>query len=137
MKTITLHSLDDTKLIAEELAKKSNVGDVFYLKGDLGTGKSTFARFFIQFLCGEETIVPSPTFTLVQEYECKKGSLYHFDLYRLKDPEEAYELGIEDSFFQGISLIEWPEKIEGIKKPKGKILTFSLDKNTRLLKIDE
>jgi tRNA threonylcarbamoyladenosine biosynthesis protein TsaE len=85
---------------------------VIALKGDLGTGKTVFARAFIRALCGADTEVPSPTFTLVQTYDLDAtGTLYHFDLYRLEDPEEALELDVDDAFADGISLIEWPERL--------------------------
>ncbi len=80
------------------------------MKGDLGAGKTTFARGFIRARGGMEE-VPSPTFTLVQVYELGPAAIWHFDLYRLKSPDEAWELGIEDAFSEGISLIEWPERL--------------------------
>ena len=75
-----------------------------------------FSRFFIQNLSDAQE-VPSPTFTLVQSYEGNDFEIYHYDMYRLKSPEEAYELGIEESFYNGVNLIEWPEKI-GYLLPK-------------------
>ena len=95
-----------TAELARRVAALARPGDVIALKGDLGTGKTLFARAFI----GEED-VPSPTFTLVQTYDRPMGRVWHFDLYRLKSPEEAIELDIEDTFAEGISLIEWPERL--------------------------
>jgi tRNA threonylcarbamoyladenosine biosynthesis protein TsaE len=99
-----------TAALAARLAERARPGDVIALRGDLGTGKTTFARAFIHALGGSEE-VPSPTFTLVQIYALKAASIWHFDLYRLQSPEEAWELGIEEAFSTGIALIEWPERL--------------------------
>jgi tRNA threonylcarbamoyladenosine biosynthesis protein TsaE len=96
--------------LAAGLAGLARPGDVFALSGELGSGKSVFARAFIAARGGTED-VPSPTFTLVQIYELAGGAIYHFDLFRLDAPEDAYELGIEDAFADAISLIEWPERL--------------------------
>ncbi len=108
-----------TRELAERLAARARCGDVFALGGDLGAGKTTFARFFINAfaaLGGDAAPdeVPSPTFTLVQHYEFDRATIYHFDLYRIEKAEEAYELGIEDAFADGISLIEWPDRLDGL-----------------------
>lgn len=99
-----------TSALAARLAALAAPGDVVALKGELGAGKTSFARAFIRARGGDET-VPSPTFTLVQTYDLAGGSVWHFDLYRLRLPDEAWELGIEDAFRDGISLIEWPERL--------------------------
>ena len=98
----------DTIKLAQRVADNANQGNVFALYGTLGMGKSVFARAFIQSLCDVED-VPSPTFTLLQTYSSSKGEIYHFDLYRLKHPDEVFELGFEEAVYSGISLIEWPE----------------------------
>lgn len=100
-----------TGRLAAALAPLLERGDVIALSGDLGAGKTSFARALIGALTGAAEEVPSPTFTLVQSYETPKGTLWHFDLYRLAAPEEAYELGIEEAFAEGIAVIEWPERL--------------------------
>lgn len=110
--TYKLLSLDDTKTFAINLAKIARPRDVFCLDGPLGAGKTAFAKFFIQACATVEIEVPSPTFTLVQTYETPKGLIWHFDVYRLRDPEEVFELGLEEALAYGISIIEWAEKIE-------------------------
>ena len=100
-----------TRALAVRLSALASPGDVIALKGDLGSGKTCFARAFIRARgCADEE-VPSPTFTLVQIYDAVPTSIWHFDLYRLNSPEEAWELGIEEAFSEGISLIEWPERL--------------------------
>lgn len=103
---------EDTKKLAQKLADNAKKGDVFALYGTLGMGKSVFARAFIQKLCCVED-VPSPTFTLLQTYSSSKGEIYHYDLYRLKHPDEVFELGFEDAVYGGITLVEWPENAGG------------------------
>jgi tRNA threonylcarbamoyladenosine biosynthesis protein TsaE len=99
-----------TAALAARIAALARPGDVIALEGELGAGKTSFARAFIRARGGCED-VPSPTFTLVQAYELSNAAVWHFDFYRLRDPEEAWELGIEDAFRDGISLIEWPERL--------------------------
>src|SRR6266700_1981101 len=99
-----------TAALAARIASLARPGDVIALKGELGAGKTSFARAFIRARNGREA-VPSPTFTLVQTYELPGGAVWHFDLYRLHSPEEAWELGIEEAFHAGIALIEWPERL--------------------------
>src|SRR5258705_2885648 len=100
-----------TAALAARISAMAQPADVIALKGDLGTGKTTFARAFIRARGNPEEEVPSPTFTLLQVYECDPAPIWHFDLYRLRSPEETWELGIEDAFSAGISLIEWPERL--------------------------
>ena len=102
-----------TQALGAALAQRLKAGDVVALLGDLGAGKTELARGLIRALFGADTEVPSPTFTLEQTYEDEAVplSLWHFDLYRLEDPEEAFELGIEDAFADAVSLIEWPERL--------------------------
>jgi tRNA threonylcarbamoyladenosine biosynthesis protein TsaE len=113
---VTAHAIDlpdekATAALAAELAARARQGDVIGLSGALGSGKTTFARYFISARMAASE-VPSPTFTLVETYQPATGpAIWHFDLYRIETPEDAYELGIEDAFADGIALIEWPEHL--------------------------
>lgn len=108
---LDLKTLDETRLAARAIAAQIRPGDVYTLSGELGAGKTTFARFVLQAL-GIDEDIPSPTFTLVQTYATADSqSIWHFDLYRIETPEDTFELGIEDAFEEGVSLIEWPEKM--------------------------
>lgn len=109
--SVDLPSEADTQSFGRRLAHLARTGDVFALYGTLGMGKSVLARAFIQELTGTEE-VPSPTFTLLQTYEAAAFEIYHFDLYRLKNPEEIFEIGVEEAMYQGVSLIEWPERMQ-------------------------
>jgi tRNA threonylcarbamoyladenosine biosynthesis protein TsaE len=123
--TVALADEAATVALGARLARLARPGDVIALKGDLGAGKTTLARGFIRALCGAELEVPSPTFTLVQTYEAPDTTLWHFDFYRLERPEEAYELDIEEAFAEGISLLEWPERLGSLLPPEH--LTIGLD----------
>lgn len=102
--------------LARRLARLIGAGDVIALHGPLGAGKTSFCRALIRASTGQpDEEVPSPTFTLAQPYESAGGlTIWHFDLYRLDEPEEALELGIEDAFIDCASLIEWPENLGGL-----------------------
>ena len=99
-----------TWALASQIANLAKPTDIITLAGDLGVGKTSFARGLIGAI-GGDCEVPSPTFTLVQSYEFSNIVVYHFDLYRIMDPEEILELGIEDAYSEGLSLIEWPERM--------------------------
>ncbi|MDQ2065200.1 tRNA (adenosine(37)-N6)-threonylcarbamoyltransferase complex ATPase subunit type 1 TsaE [Xinfangfangia sp. CPCC 101601] len=93
------------------LAQLLRSGDCLLLEGPIGAGKSHIARAAIRALCGEETEVPSPTFTLVQVYDGPDCEIWHADLYRLSDPDEVVELGLVEAMETAISLIEWPDRL--------------------------
>lgn len=106
-------SLADTARLAGQLARILKRGDVVTLSGTLGAGKTSFARALIRARLGSETEVPSPTFNLLLTYESDPSDvpIYHYDMYRLEDPEEVFELDIEDALDHGISLIEWADRM--------------------------
>ena len=108
-----LRTVDEAGLtrIAELIALKVRAGDLITLTGDLGAGKTTFARAFIRAMLDDLTAeVPSPTFTLVQSYPTQRIEIAHFDLYRLNSPDELDEIGFDESVTGGVALVEWPER---------------------------
>lgn len=135
----TSASEEQTAQIAGDLAKDLSAPVVICLFGTLGAGKSVFARSLIRCLYGDQNLeVPSPTFTLVQIYETPEHPVYHFDLYRIKDPEEIYELGWEDALNDAITIIEWPENLEHLKPSKTLDIIINVDeddKNARTIEI--
>lgn len=112
--SVTSEALED---IAFNFAKTLKCPTCVLLFGDLGVGKSTFARALIQALTTKDIIVPSPTFTILQSYETTAGPLTHFDLYRIEELEELFELGMEEYIEHHICLIEWPERLGPITPP--------------------
>jgi len=100
-----------TTALGAAIAPHLRRGDVVYLVGDLGMGKSTLARGLIRALTRPDQEVPSPTFTLVQSYDTPGFELLHLDLYRIEDPEETRELGLDDALNDGVLLIEWPDRL--------------------------
>lgn len=129
-------SVEDTQKLAKFLAKFLEEEDVILLDGDLGAGKTTFTQSLAKAL-GIEEVVNSPTFTIVNEYEFNKGVLYHFDLYRIEEAEELFDIGFEEYFSkEGIIVIEWAEKfINEIPQPWLKIYITKEDENSRIFKI--
>jgi tRNA threonylcarbamoyladenosine biosynthesis protein TsaE len=126
-----------TVALARRIADVARAGDVIALAGDLGAGKTRFARAFVDALTGAREEVPSPTFTLVQTYESPAGTIWHFDLYRLTRPDEAYELGIEEALADGISLIEWPDRAAPLLPTQRLDLTllFAISPNARTARL--
>lgn len=101
-----------TARLAARVAGTARARDTIALAGPLGSGKTSFARAFIRALGNGDEDVPSPTFTLVETYRfAGRPPIWHFDLYRLEAPDDVYELGIEEAWAEGISLIEWPDRI--------------------------
>ena len=105
-----------TAALAARVSARARPGDVFALSGPLGSGKTVFARAFINARTRTPQEVPSPTFTLVQGYEFPNAEgaipVYHFDLFRIENADETAELGMDDAFAGGISLIEWPDRLD-------------------------
>ncbi len=111
-----IKNIDDYSEITEHLANLLKLGDCLLLQGEMGAGKTHIARLLIRKLTGNESLsVPSPTFSLLNIYEAEVP-IYHYDLYRLESESELLELGFEDAFANGISLIEWGD-ILGNKTP--------------------
>ena len=102
-----------TERLGAAIAAKLEAGDAVCLSGPLGAGKSTLARALVRALTTPDEEVPSPTFTLVQFYEGPRLQVAHFDLYRLSNPDEAYEIGIDDALDDGAAVFEWPERLSG------------------------
>lgn len=128
------------KKIATSISYQLKVGDIVCLHGNLGAGKTQFAKSLISNITNfKEENVQSPTFNIVQTYKLKndEGEIWHFDLYRLKDPEELIEIGLEEALDRAISIIEWPE-IASEYLPEDKIdviIEFSKEKNKRNIEI--
>lgn len=120
----------ETEAFAAKLAEQVLPGTVICLDGDLGTGKTVFARGFARGLGITEPVV-SPTFTILHGYAGGRLPLWHFDVYRLEDPDEMYEIGYEDCFYgDGVSLVEWASRIQELIPPGA--VRVSLEKNPAL-----
>lgn len=120
---------NDTKQFALELASRLKAGDVIALTGDLGTGKTALTKYIAQGL-GITQLVTSPTFTIVQEYPKGRLPLYHFDVYRIADSEEMFELGYEEYFYgNGVCIIEWADMIEDIIPDNAMVINMEYGKN--------
>ena len=108
---IPLSSEQDTRRLAQAIGSRLRKGDVLLLEGDIGAGKTSFARALIQSAQDAPEDVPSPTFTLVQVYDTRLGEIWHSDLYRIGSTAEIEELGLADAFSEAICLVEWPDRL--------------------------
>ncbi len=125
-----------TERLGTALAARLRRGDVVGLKGPLGSGKTTLARAILRAAAGDnELVVPSPTFTLVEVYETPRGTFWHFDLYRLEEPAQVFELGWEEALAEGIALIEWPERL-GDLLPRHLSVILEIDGDGRRALLD-
>lgn len=124
---LTFHSTspDETAKAAARVAQELKIGDAVLLAGDVGAGKTHFARHLIQSILDVPEDVPSPTFTLVQVYETQRGALWHSDLYRITSVFEIEELGLTEAFETAICLVEWPDRLGELKPQNALTLTFS------------
>ncbi len=121
----------EMRALGEHLARACPTTMVIYLSGDLGTGKTTLVRGFLRG-CGYVGAVKSPTYTLVEPYELADQTIYHFDLYRLTDPEELEYLGVRDYFTApAICLVEWAERAQGFMHPPDLIIELAYSNDGR------
>lgn len=131
------NSAEETYKVGYAMGEKAGPGDVIALIGDLGVGKTVFTQGFAAGL-GVAEPVNSPTFTILQIYEDGRIPLYHFDVYRIEDPEEMFEVGFDDYLYgQGVCLIEWANIVEEILPEHRKVVTIEkqLDKGPDARKI--
>ena len=135
-----LTSLKDTKKFSDKISKIIKLGDVIFLYGEIGVGKTTFVRFLVNQLEVENKIkksdILSPTFNIVYDYQIKKTKIYHYDLYRLKKSKDILELGMLENLENTITIVEWPELIK--PKPQDRIdifFKYSKLENSRIVKI--
>jgi tRNA threonylcarbamoyladenosine biosynthesis protein TsaE len=116
--SLDLQNAEETSQAARALGAALTAGDTILLTGDVGAGKTHFARSLIQSMLTTPEDVPSPTFTLVQTYDTSAGAIWHADLYRLTSTFEIEELGLSDAFQDAVCLVEWPDRL-GELKPDG------------------
>lgn len=130
---------DETKKFAQRVVKIVKKNPILIcLNGPLGSGKTTFSRYFIRsyFSNAIKTEIPSPTFTLMQIYEHLGKSVYHYDFYRLNSPDELVELNFEENLLDGVSLVEWADKFENVLPHNRIEITFNIKiKNKRMIDI--
>ncbi len=128
--TFTCISLEDTKNVAEHFAQFAAPGKCFALHGNLGYGKTTFAKYFIQALNPSITEIPSPTFSIIQIYNYKTNcEIAHVDCYRLKDRDDFFDIGLDELIRNNITIIEWPEIIDDLLPPDTLDIRITLNEN--------
>jgi len=130
--TLTIDLPDEaaTGGLAASIAARVRKGDVIALSGPLGSGKTSFARAFIRARGLDSAEVPSPTFMLVEVYDGDSAiPVWHFDLYRIESPDELRELGLEEALAEGVSLIEWPERLGAFLPAERLDLTLAMGKS--------
>ena len=123
---IIVENASQTADFAKRVGSLLQGGDTVLLQGDIGAGKSFFARALIQALQDIPEDVPSPTFTLVQTYDTRAGEIWHADLYRLSEPSEVEELGLTEAFETAICLVEWPDRLAGMSPVGAVTLSFEI-----------
>lgn len=129
MRKLILKNEDETRAFGLELGASLRKGDIVALIGDLGTGKTALTKYIAEGL-GIQEVITSPTFTIVQEYRQGRLPLYHFDVYRIGDPEEMHELGYEEYFYgDGVCVIEWADLIEELLPEYTKTIRIEYGKN--------
>jgi len=135
---INVNSLSDLDQAAIALLDFAGTEKIFVFEGDMGAGKTTFIKVIAKAL-GVKELVSSPTFSIVNEYEGKGNIFYHFDFYRIKNLQEAYDIGYEEYFFSGNTcFIEWPEKVEELLPEHYiKVEINMLSENERVLSINK
>ncbi len=122
----TLPDPSATESFARALAPRLVAGDIIELEGGIGAGKTHFARCLITARLAAPEDIPSPTFTLVQTYDTRDGvEIWHADLYRLSNPDEAVELGLEEAFETAICLVEWPDRLADLRPPSALRLSLA------------
>ena len=124
-----------TKIIAQEISKICKKGDVLAISGNMGSGKTTFIRYFIQKVSKAKS-VPSPSYNIMLPYESRYSKIYHMDVWRLKNHKEALSLGITEMFDNAIFLIEWAEKIKIILPSDSLNLSIKNINNQKILEIE-
>jgi tRNA threonylcarbamoyl adenosine modification protein YjeE len=126
-----------TERLGASLAGHLRPRDVVALQGGLGVGKTTLARAMLRAAAGDPTlVVPSPTFTLVEVYELPRGVFWHFDLYRLEEPEQVFELGWEEARAGGIVLVEWAERLGALLPVDRLAVTLAIEGDGRRAEIE-